>query len=443
MKGTNLMHLLKKLVTYTTVVTTIVWSVGLLAAPMALFAASSGDLIKLQCAAGAGVNDSCRAVYYLGGDGKRYVFPNEKTYMTWYSNFSGVMIVSSTEMRSYAIGGNVTYRPGTKMVKITTDPKVYAVAGNGTLRWVMTAAVAEALYGSGWASMVEAVSDAFFVNYTVGSDVTAAGDFDKAAEMADSTTINEDKNLAGGGTPSGTALSAALASDTPATGLVLGNSIHNLFTKVNFTASADGDIVIDQIKVKRGGTVAADGAFAGIVIIDAATMLRTEDAKTLNADHLATFNKDITIPAGTTKSYYLAGNMASSLGSYAGQIPTLDLYSITLKGGATAIGTLPIVGNYQVLDGAITIGTLTVANGSDNPTASTQKIGVTDYVVSGIKLSANGTEDFKVSRITLDQGGTAGDGDIANIDLLVDQAVHSTIVAPASDKVSFDFSASP
>src|SRR3990167_8599243 len=198
---------LKKLVTYTTVVTTIIWSVGLLATPMALFAASSGDLIKLQCAAGADVNDACKAVYYLGADGKRYVFPNEKTYKTWYSDFSGVQIVSSTEMSSYTIGGNVTYRPGVKLVKITTDPKVYAVADNGTLRWVTTAAIAESLYGTGWASMVEDVSDAFFVNYTVGSDIAAAADYDKAAETSDATTINEDKNLSTSSTPSGTTLS--------------------------------------------------------------------------------------------------------------------------------------------------------------------------------------------------------------------------------------------
>lgn len=435
---------LKKLVTYTTVVATIVWSVGLLAAPMALFAASSGDLIKLQCAAGAGVNDPCRAVYYLGADGKRYVFPNEKTYKTWYADFSGVMTVSSTEMSSYAIGGNVTYRPGVKLVKITTDPKVYAVAGNGTLRWVTTAAIAQALYGTDWAKMVEDVADSFFVNYTVGSDIADAANYDKAAEMADSTTINADKNLAGGGTPSGTALSAALASDTPATGLIVGNSIHNMFTKVNFTASADGDIVIDQIKVRRGGTVAADGAFAGVVILDAATGLRTEDAKTLNSEHLATFNKDITIPAGTTKSFYLAGNMASSLASYAGQIPSLDLYAVTLAGGATVSGSLPIVGNYQQLDGTISVGTLTLANGGNNPSASTQKIGVTDYVVSGIKLTANGTEDFKVTKIGFDQGGSAGIADVASIDLLVDDAVVATLAAPSSaNKAIFDLNAAP
>lgn len=119
--------MIKKFLTYSLVVTTLVWSVGLLATPLAVGAAVSGDLIKLQCATGADVNDPCRAVYYLGADGKRYVFPNQKTYMTWYSNFSTVKVVSSTEMSSYPIGGNATYRPGTKMIKITTDPKVYAV----------------------------------------------------------------------------------------------------------------------------------------------------------------------------------------------------------------------------------------------------------------------------------------------------------------------------
>src|SRR3989344_2277959 len=146
---------IKKLLTYTTVITTIVWSVGLFALPLSVGAAVSGDLIKLQCATGAGVNDACKAVYYLGGDSKRYVFPNEKTYKTWYANFSSVQVVSQTEMSSYPIGGNVTYRPGVKLVKITTDPKVYAVSSNGTLHWVMTGAVAEAIYGVAWSTMVE------------------------------------------------------------------------------------------------------------------------------------------------------------------------------------------------------------------------------------------------------------------------------------------------
>ncbi|MEK7115787.1 MAG: hypothetical protein AAB879_00140, partial [Patescibacteria group bacterium] len=79
---------------------------------------SSGDLIK----------GSTDAVYYYGQNGKRFVFPNSKTYFSWYTDFSTVKTISSDELATIPIGGNVTYRPGVKLVKITTDPKVYAVS---------------------------------------------------------------------------------------------------------------------------------------------------------------------------------------------------------------------------------------------------------------------------------------------------------------------------
>jgi len=433
--------MIKKILTYTVAITTVVWSVGMLATPLAVGAADSGDLIKLQCAAGADVNDPCKAVYYLGADGKRYVFPNEKTYKTWYSDFSGVEVVSETEMSSYSIGGNVTYRPGVKLVKITTDPKVYAVAADGTLKWVTTGEIAEELYGASWASMVEDVADSFFVNYTVGDDIEAAGDYDKDSETENAATINDDKNL-GGGSSSGSSLSVALAADTPASGIVVANSINNKFTKVNFTASADGDIVIDQIKVERGGTIASDTPFDSLALIDAATNTRIGNTKNLNSEHMAVFNKDITVPAGTTKSIYLAGNMGTTAAD-AGEIPSLNLYSVTLAGDAEISGTLPIVGNYQTLNGTITIGTLTAANGSNNPSAATQKVGVTNYLVSGVKLTAGSAEDFHVTQISFDNGGTASDSDMANFDLLVDDVLVATVAEADDGVVTFDLSSDP
>ncbi|MAF14237.1 MAG: hypothetical protein CMI53_05120, partial [Parcubacteria group bacterium] len=438
--------MIKKLLTYSVAVATVVWSVGLLATPLAVGAAVSGDLIKLQCSAGSGVNDPCRAVYYLGADGKRYVFPNEKTYSTWYSDFSGVTTVADTVMSSYSIGGNVTYRPGTKLVKITTDPKVYAVAGNGTLMWMTTGDLAESIYGADWASMVEDVPDAFFVNYTVGSDIDDAADYDETTQMDGSPNINDDKNLTDGGdgpvASTGTSLTIALASDTPASGLLLANTINNKFTKVMLTASADGDIVVDQLTVRRGGTVASDSPFSNIALIDAATSKRVGNTKTLNSDHMAVFNKDMTIAAGTTKTLYLAGNMGAT-SSYAGEIPSLDLYSVTLTGSAAVVGTLPIVGNFQTVNGTITVGGLTVANGNNNPDAATQKIGTTNYIVSGFKLTASSAEDFEVTQIAFDQGGTASDDDVGNLDLLIDDAIVATITTTESGVAFFDLSASP
>jgi len=127
--------------------------------------ARAGDLIKLQCPTSADVNHTCKSVYYLGSDSKRYVFPNEITYSSWYADFSSVKVVASDIMASYGIGGNVTMRPGTHMIKITTDPKVYAVEPDGKLRWVDSEETAENLYGTNWVYKIVDVSDAFFVNY--------------------------------------------------------------------------------------------------------------------------------------------------------------------------------------------------------------------------------------------------------------------------------------
>ncbi len=155
---------------------------------------SSGDLIR---------GTTFSAVYYMGADGFRYVFPNEKTYKTWYSDadgnadFSDVVTIADAELADIQMGGNVTYRPGVKMVKINTDPRVYVVTEGGTLHHVDSESVASSLYGSTWSKKIDDVPDAYFGNYTISDDAVSDLDSDwtPASEMADVDSINEDKGL--------------------------------------------------------------------------------------------------------------------------------------------------------------------------------------------------------------------------------------------------------
>jgi hypothetical protein len=173
--------------------------------PAATFAApASGSLIK-------GSGD---AVYYFGADGKRYVFPTAKTYFSWYADFSGVQTLTDTELASYPLGGNVTYRPGVRLVKITTDPRVYAIGKNGDLRWIQTEPVATSLYGADWAKKVDDIPDAFFVNYRLGTTVAQAGDFSPSDQTAAATSINTDKNI-GQPAPTPTPTPAPTPTPTP------------------------------------------------------------------------------------------------------------------------------------------------------------------------------------------------------------------------------------
>ncbi|MDO8462963.1 MAG: hypothetical protein Q7S96_01670 [bacterium] len=149
---------------------------------------SGGELIKA----------SQPSVYYYGHDGKRYVFPNSKTYFSWYRDFADVITIDDATLGSIPLGGNVTYKPGVKMVKITTDPKVYAVDAGGTLRWIETEAAAIALYDTDWNTKIDDVPDPFFVNYKVGASIASASAFDPQYAMKNATTISVDKGISGG-----------------------------------------------------------------------------------------------------------------------------------------------------------------------------------------------------------------------------------------------------
>ncbi len=157
-----------------------------MAVPQTQAAVSAGDLIR---------GESFTAVYYVGADGFRYVFPNDKAYFTWYTDFDDVVVITDTELSKIQIGGNITYKPGVKMVKINTDPKTYAVDAGGTLRHVATEAVAVALYGTDWNTKIDDIADGFFPNYTIGTAITTSADFSPASVTATVTDINADKSL--------------------------------------------------------------------------------------------------------------------------------------------------------------------------------------------------------------------------------------------------------
>lgn len=123
---------------------------------------TSGSLIK---------SASTTSVYYCGANGKRYVFSNSGTFFSWYKDFSSVNTLSEEQLASIPLGGNVRYRPGVHMVKIQSDPKVYAIAKGGQLRWVTSGAIAEEIYGSNWSDNVHDLSETFFINYQLGDDI--------------------------------------------------------------------------------------------------------------------------------------------------------------------------------------------------------------------------------------------------------------------------------
>lgn len=135
------------------------------------------------------------ALFYLGANGARYVFPNDKVYFTWYADFSGTKTISAAALASIPLRGNVTYRPGVKMVKLQTSPTVYVASRGGLLRAVPSEAIASALYGTDWNRDIDDVNDAFWTNYEIGTPLAVAADYSIANELSATTTVNDDKGL--------------------------------------------------------------------------------------------------------------------------------------------------------------------------------------------------------------------------------------------------------
>lgn len=135
-------------------------------------------------------------VYYYAIDGRRYVFPNERCYFTWYTDYSELQIVNAATLASIPIGENITYKPGVKMIKFPSDPKVYAIARGGTLRWVTTDQIARLLYGNDWyINDLDDVSEAFYLNYTIGEDIDQEGDYFPYYERYNTNTLAKDLGL--------------------------------------------------------------------------------------------------------------------------------------------------------------------------------------------------------------------------------------------------------
>ena len=409
----NTLKFVKKGVSIAVTSTTILWSVGIgTLAPLATHAAQPGQLIKKA---------DLNTVYYLGSDSKRYVFPNPTTYFSWYSDFSGVVTVSSSELESYQLGGNVTIRPGTKLVKITTDARTYAVEPGGQLRHIATLDIATTLYGANVWKMVVDVPDYFFTNYKASTNPISTNTYPTATLIksatgtdvyyVDGTTkrkvttagltgnmLNSSNvviapdsvfnaltsgtdiaaqestiwNVQGGATTgpvsTGTGLTVALASDTPSLAVHASGTSYNPALKINLTAAADGAVNVTSLTLKRLG-VSIDGNIAGVGVFDP-NGVRHGNFVTFS-ENVATISMTtdpIVVPAGQTISVMVKTNVtahttagapanAPNSGTYALQVLAASSVGTT----ATVTGSFPITGaGFSYISGFNIVGSVTL-----------------------------------------------------------------------------------
>jgi hypothetical protein len=174
----------------------------------------SGELVK----------GSAPTVYFVGSDNKKYLFPNETVFYSWYKDFSSVKTVTDTELAALPVGGDVVAKAGAHLVKSSSDTKVYVVASDGSLQWVSTEAVAQQLFGANWSQTVQSLSGGDFSGYKIGDPINSVGDFNATGGQLGVNPVspaeNANMNTNAPVTDAGTAfkiLSVAAAPESAAT----------------------------------------------------------------------------------------------------------------------------------------------------------------------------------------------------------------------------------
>lgn len=445
---------------------TILWSVGVSAfvAPLSAAAATPGTLVK---------GTTLSTVYYYASNGSRYAFPNEKTYLSWYSDFSGVQTISDSELASIPLAGNVVYRPGTRWIKIQSDPKTYVVTPQGQIRWIESEEVAMGLAGSDWNQMIDDVPDVFFVDYTVGTSLTSATNAFNGAlvSMSGNTYLVWDgmkrlvtsagftanwfqtRNLLDGsgitlaGLSAGAditsrlstltdpaqlgetitgGLSISLAPSTAVGTTVPGGADSVPFTTFKLMANG-GPVTISSLVVNLGG-VGATSNIDDVYLFDGNK--RLTDGRSVNSSsRQVTFaGLNLSLANGEMKNLTVKADTATSAGG--GDTANFSIASASsITSTATVSGSFPIAGNTMTFS-AQDAGTVTVtANGSvADPT-----IGQEDALIGKLTLDAD-TEDAMLKELTLSIDNAA---DHSNFKLWRSSTLLATGTDIGSDLVNF------
>lgn len=504
----NVLRLTKQTFTWSVVVATILWSMGVAAlVPMVANAQETcptleaGDLFKVP-------NQS--AVYLLNADMERMYFPHSSVYRTWYSDFSGVVEIPNTCVDNYPAPSTapfgVNYRPGSRLVKVTISPSVYAVLPGNTKAKIGSEEVAKALYGDDWASKVMDVADPFWPNYantgadmttaalhdgmlvktsgssqvwsvsdgmlwmvdgslgfladdvrTVSSDLTSAleagsGSVTTASLVGDPSQLG---GISGTTSPTGVGtLSVALSASTQASTSIISDSTANEypqaqipFTTVNFSASSDSSVNVTSVQFKRNG-IASDSDLGTLYLYDGNTLI--EEYTSFN-DKVVTFTDNsglFTVPAGSTKSITLRGDLARGSTSVAGA-KTIG-FEVSNSAGVTSsaksvTGSFPVVGNLMTTAQVTDLGHLYFAGsaGSNGTSPSSVKADAANTDIWSINVTGD-SQDMEIRKLMVTMVGTIDTSDLRNVRLEVAGVQHGDPVDLSSDKtLTFNLAGNP
>jgi hypothetical protein len=106
--------------------------------------------------------------YYYASDNKRYTFPDETSFKSWFpkTDLNEVKIADLETLYETSLGGNVPLRPGS-LIMTETDPKIYMITNNIEMKIFGNSTLLETLYGQDYQNLITDIPNKFFTQYNI------------------------------------------------------------------------------------------------------------------------------------------------------------------------------------------------------------------------------------------------------------------------------------
>jgi hypothetical protein len=228
------------------------------------------------------------------------------------------------------------------------------------------------------------------------------------------------------GTASGTAVVSAAAQ--PANTIAPAGAARVPFTA--FTVTANGaPVTLNSVTVQRQGP-SVDSDIAGVVLIDASTGVQVGNSRILDSNHSAVIGSAITIPAGTSKTFWVAANISPTTANGGNLTTSGDIasFAVTAINTASSVSaSFPITGASNTINASLAIGSATITSSSFDPAIhSSQPVGTTGYRFSGLRIQAQSVEDLTFHSITWYNSGSASG--LQNVNTVVNGTSYPAMV---------------
>ena len=131
-------------------------------------------------------------IYYYATDGKRYVFPTEDVFLSWFPELDIEKIETQSLEKLYEtpLGGNVEIRPGS-LLKTPSLFDTFLVAKGTQIKKIDEALISE-LYGEKWQDLVIELPEYYFSQYNIIDPIKTKADY---PEITEKNTIDLNKGL--------------------------------------------------------------------------------------------------------------------------------------------------------------------------------------------------------------------------------------------------------